>query len=80
MARLPARSQRFACPRVNPQRLRDTTSREGTRSFLATLEGSRIAIEATRESLWNCIARYNPLGQFGAAWTSSYSRPGFRDR
>lgn len=62
---------RPTCPRLDPQALRNMgpyidTGPDSVDARLAESESLKLV---TRRSFWECEADYNPLGQFGAAWS-----------
>jgi hypothetical protein len=69
----PEGSNRPVCPRLSPQALRSAGPYFGAAGSNAAdmpcaEAGPRTRV--VRKSFWECEAEYNPLGQFGASWSS----------
>ena len=62
----PVDARRAVCPRLSPRELRSAG-----RYFASDPESIRV-VAAT---FWECEADYNPLGQFGASFSSDLSLP-----
>ena len=70
----PGEPWRPLCPRLNPFVIGvDATPDEASvrvRTLFTDLRGLDNIVVESRKSFLECIADYNPLGQFGASWSS----------
>lgn len=71
---------RTRCRRLIPHLLHSAASRDGVASLLARSTATESSLLTVRISFGDCIASYNPLGKFGASWSSDFSEHRGRDR